>query len=128
MEQAKPLDTTAAEAYENYIVPAFMRPLLKDVIDTAAPQPGEHVLDVACGTGIVARLVAPRIAPGGTVSNLDFDPAMLVHRCQLFSIRRKREATYMMAKIDYGRRPRIVHLPIVNRSIVVASHHQFSIR
>ena len=77
MEQGNPLDTAAAEAYENYIVPAFMLPLLEDVIYTAAPQPGEHVLDVACGTGIVARLVAPRVAPGGTVSNLDFDPAML---------------------------------------------------
>jgi len=77
VEQEKPLDTAAAEAYEKYIVPAFMLPLLKDVIDTAAPQPGECVLDVACGTGIVARLVAPRVAPGGTVSNLDFDPAMI---------------------------------------------------
>ena len=77
MEQEDPLDTTAAEAYENHIVPAFMLPLLKDVIDTAAPQPGERVLDVACGTGIVARLVASRVAPGGTISNLDFDPAML---------------------------------------------------
>jgi SAM-dependent methyltransferase len=71
------LDTTAAEAYEKYIVPAFMLPLVKDVVDTAAPLPGEHVLDVACGTGLTARLVASRVAPGGTVSNLDFDPAMI---------------------------------------------------
>jgi len=77
VEQEKPLDTTAAEAYEKHIVPAFMLPLVKGVIDTAAPQPGERVVDVACGTGIVARLVAPRVAPGGTVSNLDFDPAMI---------------------------------------------------
>jgi len=77
MEQEKPLDTTAAEAYEKYIVPAFMLPLVKEVIDAAAPHPGEEVLDIACGTGIVARLVAPRVAPGGTVSNLDFDPAMI---------------------------------------------------
>jgi len=77
MEQEKPLDTTAAEAYEKYIVPAFMLPLVNKVIDAAAPRPGEDVLDIACGTGIVARLVAPRVAPGGTVSNLDFDPAMI---------------------------------------------------
>ncbi len=77
MEAAKPLDTTAAEGYERCIVPAFMMPLVKGVIETAAPRPGERVLDIACGTGLVARLVAPRLAPGGTISNLDFDPAML---------------------------------------------------
>ena len=73
----RPLDTTAAEAYEKHIVPAFMLPLVNGVIDNAAPVPGEGILDVACGTGLVARLVAPRVAPGGTVSNLDFDPAMI---------------------------------------------------
>lgn len=78
VEHEKPIDTTAAEGYEKQILPAFMLPVVKDVIDAAAPQPGEHVLDVACGTGLVARLVAPRVAPGGTVSNLDFDPAMIV--------------------------------------------------
>lgn len=71
------MDTTAAEAYEKYIVPAFMLPLVNGVIDIAAPRRGEFVLDVACGTGLVARLVASRVAPGGTVSNLDFDPAMI---------------------------------------------------
>jgi len=77
MEQKGALDTSAAEAYEKYIVPAFMVPVIKGVIDAAAPRAGESVLDVACGTGLVARLVAPLIAPGGTVSNLDFDPAMI---------------------------------------------------
>lgn len=77
MEPDRKLDTTAAEAYEKYIVPAFMLPLVKGVIETAALQAGECVLDVACGTGLVARLVAPRVAPGGAVSNLDFDPAMI---------------------------------------------------
>ncbi len=77
MAQEKPLDTAAAEGYEKYIVPAFMMPLVKGVIDTAAPKPGEQALDIACGTGLVARLVAPLVAPGGAVSNLDFDPAMI---------------------------------------------------
>jgi SAM-dependent methyltransferase len=71
------LDTTAAEAYEKHIFPAFMLPLMKTVFDAAAPRPGEHILDVACGTGLVARLAAPLVAPGGSVTNLDFDPAMI---------------------------------------------------
>lgn len=77
MDKEGALNTLAAEAYEKYIVPAFMLPLVSGVIDSAAPRPGENVLDVACGTGLVARLVAPLVAPGGTVSNLDFDPAMI---------------------------------------------------
>jgi len=35
------------------------------------------VLDVACGTGIVARLVAARVSPKGRVVGLDSSPAML---------------------------------------------------
>lgn len=48
----KPLDTSAAEAYEKFILPFFMRPITKEVIERAAPRPGERVLDVACGTGL----------------------------------------------------------------------------
>lgn len=77
MEPVKPLDTTAAEAYEKLILPAFMLPLIQDVIELAAPRPGERALDVACGTGLATRLVAPRLAPGGTMAGLDFDPAMI---------------------------------------------------
>jgi ubiquinone/menaquinone biosynthesis C-methylase UbiE len=39
--------------------------------------PGQRVLDVACGTGVVARLAAPRVAPAGRVVGLDLNPAML---------------------------------------------------
>lgn len=77
MAQEKPLDTTAAEGYEKYIVPAFMLPLVQGVVETAKVRAGDRVLDVACGTGLVARLVAPLVAPCGSVSNLDFDPAMI---------------------------------------------------
>lgn len=77
MGQEKNLETTAAEAYEKYILPTFMLQMGKDAVDIAVPHPGERVLDVACGTGLVARLVASRIAPGGSLDCLDFDPAMI---------------------------------------------------
>ena len=77
MEQEKPLDTTAAEAYEEYILPAFMLRMGMDAVEAAAPQPGERVLDVACGTGLGARLIASRIGPGGALDCLDYDPAMI---------------------------------------------------
>jgi ubiquinone/menaquinone biosynthesis C-methylase UbiE len=43
----------------------------------AALRPGERVLDVACGTGVVARLAARRVGPAGTVVGLDVNPGML---------------------------------------------------
>ncbi|MBI2294629.1 MAG: methyltransferase domain-containing protein [Betaproteobacteria bacterium] len=38
---------------------------------------GQRVLDVACGTGIVARLLAPQVGPAGHVTGLDFNAGML---------------------------------------------------
>jgi ubiquinone/menaquinone biosynthesis C-methylase UbiE len=40
-------------------------------------QPGERALDVACGTGSVARHVAPLVGAAGQVVGLDISPAML---------------------------------------------------
>jgi ubiquinone/menaquinone biosynthesis C-methylase UbiE len=64
----------AAESYENYMVPGLFAPWSSHLIQIANPQPGESVLDVACGTGIVARRVAPRGGSRGSVSGLDLDP------------------------------------------------------
>jgi len=41
------------------------------------PQPGEHLLEVGCGTGSVCRLVAPYVSEGGTVTGLDISPQFL---------------------------------------------------
>jgi len=71
------IDTSAAQAYEQYLVPAFQGPQAVEAVNVASPQPGEHALDVACGTGIAVRLAAPRVAPGGRVAGLDIDPAMI---------------------------------------------------
>lgn len=67
----------AAENYERFFVPAIGEPFAREMIEAAALRPGERVLDVACGTGIVTRLAAERVAPDGTVAGLDVNPAML---------------------------------------------------
>ncbi len=67
----------AAEAYEKEIVPTLNGPLAETLVDAAKLRPGERVLDVACGTGIVMRGAAPRLAPGGAITGLDLDPAMI---------------------------------------------------
>jgi ubiquinone/menaquinone biosynthesis C-methylase UbiE len=69
--------TRASAGYERVMVPAVFGPWAKDLLDAAAPSAGMRVLDVACGTGIVARLAAPRVAPGGRVVGVDANEAML---------------------------------------------------
>ena len=68
--------SSPAEVYEDFVVRYQFRAFTEDLLGRAAPRPGERVLDLACGTGIVARLVAPHVAPGG-VTGLDVSPAML---------------------------------------------------
>lgn len=65
------------ENYERYFVPVIGAPLATDLIDIAALSPGERVLDVACGTGVVARLASQPVGAAGTVAGLDVNPGML---------------------------------------------------
>lgn len=47
---------------------------LKQILRVAAPRKTDRVLDVACGPGIVARVIAPHVA---TITGVDITPAML---------------------------------------------------
>lgn len=68
---------SAAEHYETFFVPSIGAPVAEDLIRAAELRPGEQVLDVACGTGVAARLAADAVVPGGSVTGLDPNPAML---------------------------------------------------
>jgi SAM-dependent methyltransferase len=68
---------TAAENYERYFVPKIATPVSVALLEAAALQPGERVLDVACGTGLIARRAAERVGPSGTVTGLDLSPDMI---------------------------------------------------
>lgn len=65
------------ENYERFFVPAIGKPLAEDLIHLAALQPGERVLDLACGTGIIARLALQKVGSTGAVAGLDVNPGML---------------------------------------------------
>jgi len=71
------LDDTAPELYQRYLVPAVTALWAADLVDRAALQAGDRVLDVACGTGVVARLAAERVGHTGRVAALDLNPGML---------------------------------------------------
>jgi SAM-dependent methyltransferase len=65
------------DSYERYLVPTIFGPWALDLVEAARARPGERVLDVACGTGIVARTAARRVGAGGTVVGLDVSAPML---------------------------------------------------
>src|SRR5262249_40245520 len=59
------------------VVPAMTGMWAADLVDRASLQPGEQVLDVACGTGVVARTAAARVGESGRVAALDLNAGML---------------------------------------------------
>jgi len=66
-----------AEGYESYMVPTLFGPCARILIQAAEPKPGERVLDVGCGTGIVAREVASRLRATGAITAVDLSANML---------------------------------------------------
>ena len=63
-----------AETYDSYLVPAIFDPWSRDLIKRALVWKGDRVLDVACGTGIVACRIA---GTGAAVTGLDIDASRL---------------------------------------------------
>jgi SAM-dependent methyltransferase len=67
----------AASAFEEIFVPALFREWGPKVAGAARVERGDRVLDVACGTGVLARAAAEITGPSGSVVGLDIDPGML---------------------------------------------------
>ena len=68
---------SVAEACDRYMMSAFGNAWGQDLVEVAAPSTGQRVLDLACGTGAVARAAAARVGATGHVVGLDLNPAML---------------------------------------------------
>ena len=66
-----------AQLYERHLVPAVTALWAADLVARAEVKAGDRVLDVACGTGIVARTAHERAGSDGSVTGLDINPAML---------------------------------------------------
>ncbi len=71
------LQGSGPEAYERYMVPVHCMSLAEDLIERVSLRPREHVLDVACGTGIVSRYAALRVGTLGHVTGVELNPAMI---------------------------------------------------
>lgn len=79
MNEAKAgqVSTTAAEIYDRKFVPALFGQFAPVLAEALAIRKGEAVLDVGCGTGIVALAAAGRVGPRGRVAAVDINPGML---------------------------------------------------
>jgi SAM-dependent methyltransferase len=68
----------SATAYQEFFVPALFQQWAPHVVAAAQLQPGHRVLDVACGTGVLAREAASFVGSAGSVVGLDPNAGMLV--------------------------------------------------
>lgn len=69
--------TTFADRYQSVLVPVIFEPWARELIRRADPQAGDHVLDLACGTGVVTRQLA-KLAPNlGSLTGVDHSDEML---------------------------------------------------
>jgi ubiquinone/menaquinone biosynthesis C-methylase UbiE len=70
-------DDRSASVSAQHLDPAFGRRFAERALDALAVVRGARVLDVACGTGIVARLAAHVVGPAGRVAGVDPSPAVV---------------------------------------------------
>jgi len=66
-----------AELYQRHLVPTVTSLWAAELVERVDVRAGDRVLDVACGTGVVARAAHERVGPDGSVTGLDINPAML---------------------------------------------------
>jgi SAM-dependent methyltransferase len=71
------VSASAAEVYDGFFVPALFEQWTGVVLDVAAVRSGHRVLDVGCGTGVLARAAHGRVGAHGHVAGLDPNDGML---------------------------------------------------
>ncbi|GJL83454.1 MAG: ubiquinone/menaquinone biosynthesis methyltransferase [marine bacterium B5-7] len=81
------VNRSAADVYEEFFVPALFQRWTEPVAQAAQVKQGDDVLDIACGTGVLARRLAARVGKAGKVTGLDINDGMLdIARKHLSSI------------------------------------------
>lgn len=65
------------EMYERWLVGPLFRPWAELTLDELKLSPGDRLLDIACGTGIVARVAKQRLGDTGQVVGVDVSSDML---------------------------------------------------
>jgi ubiquinone/menaquinone biosynthesis C-methylase UbiE len=68
---------TFPEIYERVLVQPLFRPFAEAVVDRLSPAQGDSLIDVACGTGIVARIARKKLGQSARIVAIDVAPPML---------------------------------------------------
>ena len=82
------------------LMETMLQPLGESVIDTLAPQPGEHVLDIGCGCGHTSLSLADRVGAGGSVTGVDISAPMLAVAGQLATERNAERTSIQFLEAD----------------------------
>ena len=69
--------SSAAAVYESFFVPALFQEPADKIVGAIRLSPDQSVLDVACGTGVLARAALAKVGPAGRVVGIDRNPGML---------------------------------------------------
>jgi ubiquinone/menaquinone biosynthesis C-methylase UbiE len=75
--QAGQVTREAAEVYDDLLLPGMMRPWARRLVQIAEVAAGQNVLDVACGTGVLAAEAASRLGDKGVAVGVDSNAGML---------------------------------------------------
>jgi len=67
----------AAVAYDRELVPWLFEHWAEPMVDLVAPEPSSHVVDIACGSGLIVRHLLGRVGAAGSVDGVDIDAALL---------------------------------------------------
>jgi ubiquinone/menaquinone biosynthesis C-methylase UbiE len=92
------------EAYERFLVEPLFRPFAEELLKRLHPTPIDSLLDVACGTGIVARLARARLGPQARIVGVDAALPMLALARQADSTIEWREGNAMALPVQADER------------------------
>ena len=82
------------------LMEAMLQSLGESVMDTLAPQPGEHVLDIGCGCGHTSLSLADRVGAEGSVTGVDISAPMLAVASQLAAERNAEHTSIQFLEAD----------------------------
>lgn len=71
------VNRSAADVYDEFFVPSLFQQWAAPVAEAAKLSAGQAVLDVACGTGVLAREALARVGETGSVTGVDLNDGML---------------------------------------------------
>ncbi|MFW2383361.1 MAG: class I SAM-dependent methyltransferase [Acidimicrobiales bacterium] len=77
-----------AAAYDQRLVPWLFEPWAEQLVAIADPVPSAQALDLACGTGLLTRVLLGRLGVDGHVHGVDADPSMLTYASRRIRDRR----------------------------------------